>query len=63
MIKKNTTIIIDGSEKKLKGGMPFSKGEIINIKGKSYEVSEKKIDYSDEGEDQIVNITYNLNKK
>jgi hypothetical protein len=70
MIKKNTKIIIEGEENKqleaLQGGIPLSKGEIINIhegpKVVSYKVKDKLIDCLLDGEDQIVNITYVLKK-
>jgi len=70
MIKKNTKIIIEGEENKqleaLQGGIPLSKGEIINIhegnKIVSYKVKDKSIDCFLESEDQIVNITYILKK-
>jgi len=70
MIKKNTKIIIEGEENKkleaLQGGIPLSKGEIIQIhensKTTSYKVKEKSIDCFLDNEDQIVNITYTLKK-
>jgi hypothetical protein len=68
MIKKNTKIIIEEEENKqleaLQGGIPLSKGEIINIhegnKIVRYKVKDKLIDCFLEGEDQIVNIVYVL---
>ena len=70
MIKKNTKIIIEGGENKkfesLQGGVPLSKGEIINMHEGSkvikYEVKTKSVDCFLEGDDLIVNITYALNK-
>ena len=71
VIKKNTKIIFEGEGNNklgaLEGGIPLSKGEIINIHEGSkvlvYEVKDKLIDCFLEGEDQIVNITYKLKKK
>jgi hypothetical protein len=70
MIKKNTKIIIEGEDSSkfeaLQGGIPLTKGEIINIregsKVISYKVKDKTIDCFLEGQDQIVNITYTLKK-
>jgi hypothetical protein len=70
MIKKNTKIIIEGEDNKkfaaLQGGIPLSKGEIINIYNGSkvvcYKVKNKLIDCFLEGDDQIVNMTYVLKK-
>ena len=68
MIKKNTTIIFEGGKTfELKGGMPLSKGEIVNFNSENnesqYEVINKKIDYSLDGEDHIISVTYTLKKK
>jgi len=71
MIKKNTKVIIkDGEQEQvdnLMGGMPLSKGEIVEYKKGSgvinYEVIEKRIEMFDEGEDRVVNITYILKKQ
>ena len=67
MIKKNTKIVFEKDTKEildLKGGIPLSKGEIIKINKEDkiieYEVIDKKVEISFEGEDQIVNITYVL---
>ena len=66
MIKKTTKIIIDGKETPLKGGMPLSKGEIVHFhqgdETAEYEVVDKRIDYSIEGEDHHVDVTYTLKK-
>ena len=71
MIKKNTKIVFqDGDIERtedLRGGMPLSKGEVVNFHdGDSivdYEVMSKKIDYLLEGDDHVVNITYVLKKR
>ena len=67
MIKKNTKIVFEKDTKEildLKGGIPLSKGEIIKVNKEDkiieYEVIDKKVEISFEGEDQIVNITYVL---
>jgi len=70
MIKKNTKIIFDGDKntsESLSGGIPLSKGEIVNVhkNGKviRYIVKDKKVDCFMDMEDQKVNITYTLKKK
>ncbi|MEK6855761.1 MAG: hypothetical protein AABX66_01235 [Nanoarchaeota archaeon] len=70
MIKKNTKIVIEGEKNNkldaLQGGIPLSKGEVINIHEGvnviSYKVKDKTIDCLLDGEDQIVNITYILKR-
>lgn len=70
MIKKNTKIIIEGEENKsieaLQGGIPLSKGEIIQIHEDSgtvnYKVKSKSIECFLRDDEQIVNITYILKK-
>jgi hypothetical protein len=71
MIKKNTKVIFEDGENKrsenMVGGMPLTKGEIINVHQDgeiiAYEVADKIIDAFFEGEDQIVNITYVIKKR
>ena len=71
MIKKNTKVILDGATDSrfdnLGGGMPLSKGEIINFKenGKviDYFVLDKKTEIEFAGEDLMVTTTYTLKKK
>jgi hypothetical protein len=71
MIKKNTKIIFEGNNKnnstKLIGGIPLSKGEVVNVhnNGKviKYIVHKKEIDCFMDKPDQEVNITYRLRKK
>ncbi len=73
MIKKNTKVIFKDEQgqktEDLIGGMPLTKGEIIHFHKKdskeiiNYRVIDKTIDCFEEGEDQIVNITYILEKK
>lgn len=72
MIKKNTKVIFEdngnSSSDELVGGMPLSKGDIVNVhRGHQgvadYEVVDKIIDCFMGGDDQIVNITYKLRKK
>lgn len=70
MIIKNTKIVFENGEtKELKGGIPLSKGEMINFHAENseeiidYEVVEKTVDCIVKGEDQIINITYVLRKK
>ena len=68
MIKKNTIVIFEDEKTfELKGGIPLAKGETIHFKSegnsKDYEVVDKKIDYSLEGEDHIITVTYTLRKK
>lgn len=66
MIKKNTkAIFLDGEYKgeyDWKGGIPLSEGEIlrvnINTKTLKYKLSKKEVICNDNGEDQVVNITY-----
>ncbi|MCW8965516.1 MAG: hypothetical protein OQK82_02340 [Candidatus Pacearchaeota archaeon] len=66
MIKKNTkAIFIDGEYKgeyDWKGGIPLSTNEImtVNLKDKilKYKLIKKEIVCDDNGEDQIVNVTY-----
>ena len=68
MIKKNTRMIFEeeGNNKELQGGIPLSKGEIVNVyeggKKNSFEVVEKKIDFNLDGDDQTADITYRLKK-
>ena len=70
MIKKNTKIVFeDGSELGLEGGIPLSKGDVLDIKTNSnkqkigkFIVNEKKIECFLEGKDEVVNITYILKK-
>ena len=70
-IKKNTKIIIENEDSSkfeaLKGGIPLSKGETVSIKEGSkvsnYIVTDKKVECSFEGEDQIVEITYTFKRK
>ena len=67
MIKKTTLVIFEGEKEfELKGGMPLAKGEIIDFKeeGKiiAYEVVDKRVEYSIDGEDHIVKVTYTLKK-
>lgn len=70
MIKKTTKVIFEGEEQKADseqiGGMPLSKGEIVHIHRNgqvlNYIVSDKTIDYFDESEDKLVNITYTLQR-
>ena len=69
MIKKNTKIIFkdDDNSSELIGGIPLSTGEIIHLHKNNlvvdYIVQDKKIDIILENDDQIVNITYTLEKK
>jgi hypothetical protein len=70
MIRKNTKVVFeDGGSRRtedLAGGIPLSKGEIVNIHstGKTikYEVVDKTVDCFLEGKDQEVNIIYVLRK-
>lgn len=68
MIKKNTKMIFEGGDmgKELVGGIPLSKGEVINVTENgqdcAYEVVEKKVNFNLDGEDQIADITYRLRK-
>lgn len=72
MIKKTTKVIFDDGKSRrteeLIGGIPLSKGEIINVHEKNgkiirYEVKEKKIDCFLNGQDQIVDIVYVVRKR
>lgn len=72
MIKKNTKIIFEDEseqEKELEGGIPLSKGDIVQVyekdsnKAANYEVINKKIEFFIKDKDQIANITYRLKKK
>ncbi len=72
MIKKNTKVIFEDGDNsrydELTGGMPLSKGDIVNIHRDGedvvdYEVVEKMIDCFLGGEDQVVNITYKLKRR
>lgn len=71
MIKKTTTVVFEGEEQHADseqiGGIPLSKGEIVHIHRSgqvlNYVVSEKVIDYFDEAEDKLVNITYTLKRQ
>lgn len=66
MIKKNTKVIfLDGDYKgeyDWKGGIPLSEGETMTVKVNNrilkYKLSKKEIVCNDNGEDQIVNVTY-----
>lgn len=68
MIKKNTKMIFEGGDesKELMGGIPLSKGEIIKVteNGKecAYEVVEKIVNFNLDGDDQIADIAYRLQK-
>lgn len=68
MIKKNTKMIFEGGDeqKELLGGIPLSKGEIINVTENGstsfYTVVEKIVDFNLDGEDQVAEITYRLQK-
>jgi hypothetical protein len=70
MIKKTTKVKFEGEETnggdEQIGGMPLSKGELVHIHRNgqviNYEVTNKKIDYFDETEDKLVNITYTLKR-
>lgn len=72
MIKKNTKIIFQGEEgesKELIGGVPLSVGEIVQVteknsnEQKDFEVIDKQIEFIFNGEDQIANIIYTLQRK
>ena len=71
MIKKFTKVILDGEQdsrfENLGGGMPLSKGEIVNFKenGKviNYLVLDKKTEIEFQGEELVVTTTYTLKKK
>ena len=65
MIKKNTKLIFEGTDKVVedKGGIPLSEGEIIIIEGEAWKVSEKIVDCKHEDEDLVAEITYKLRKK
>jgi len=71
MIKKTTKVIFEDNEgessDELVGGMPLSKGDIVHIhRGESvvdYFVADKIIDCYLDGIDQLVNITYKLEKQ
>jgi hypothetical protein len=71
MIKKNTKVVFEDGENKraedMVGGMPLTKGEIINVHqgGEiiAYEVVDKIIDAFFDEEDQVVDITYIIKKK
>ncbi len=70
MIKKNTRAIFreDGEEQteELIGGIPLSIGEnmIINNEKISvkWKVVDKKVEYTNKGEDQFVDVTYTFEK-
>ncbi|KKR02838.1 MAG: hypothetical protein UT31_C0039G0005 [Parcubacteria group bacterium GW2011_GWF2_39_13b] len=71
MIKKNTKVIFkDGENKKIEdmvGGIPLSKGEIIRVhendKVVLYEVVDKIVDCFLNGEDQVIDIIYIVERK
>ena len=71
MIKKNTKVIFnDGENKKTEdmvGGIPLSKGEIIRVhkndKVVLYEVVDKIVDCFLNGEDQVIDIIYIVERK
>lgn len=71
MIKKNTKIIFLDDDNnpvyELAGGIPLTKGEIVNVTkegiASAYEVIDKTVEFIYEAEDQIANITYTLKKK
>jgi hypothetical protein len=66
MIKKTTKAIFkeNGEERveDLVGGIPLSIGETMTIKNgndsKEWKVVDKKIVYANDGEDQLVEVTY-----
>jgi len=70
MIKKTTTAIFkeEGKERKkeLIGGLPLSVGETMIIRKESsslnWTVIDKEVEYINNGEDQIVNVTYIFEK-
>ena len=70
MIKKNTIAIFreDDEERteELIGGIPLSIGEtmLINSSEKSvnWKVVNKKVEYTNKGEDQFVEVTYTFEK-
>jgi len=72
MIKKTTKVIFESGntrkEEELIGGIPLSRGEIINMHEKNsqkiikYEVVEKKVDCFWRGENQIIDV-YILRKQ
>ena len=70
MIKKNTIAIFreDNEERteKLIGGIPLSIGEIMLInnseKSVNWKVVDKKVEYTNKGENQFVEVTYTFEK-
>jgi len=70
MIKKNTIAIFreNGEERteELIGGIPLSIGEImiINDEQKSikWKIVDKKVEYTNKGEDQFVDVTYTFER-
>lgn len=70
MIKKNTTAIFreEGKERteELIGGIPLSIGEIMIINDEEnsvkWKVVDKKVKYTNKGEDQFVEVTYTFDK-
>ena len=70
MIKKNTIAIFreENNEKteKLTGGIPLSVGETMIIKNNeefvNWKVIDKRVEYTDKGEDHFVDVTYVFEK-
>jgi len=69
MIKKNTKVTFVGGsfagEHDWKGGIPLSEGEAmkVNHEGETliYKLTKKEIVCNSDGEDQIVDVTYEFN--
>ena len=56
MIKKNTTLVINWKQEKLKGGMPLCKGDKVKFDGKELVVANKRTDIVRNDEDLIVYV-------